>query len=370
MEDCGHSIEVGGMDRWMETESNNEEGSVAIQMKSCPRCKTLIRSSFRYGDIIKKSFSDIAWVKEMLINDSPLTTKTLIENLLPKISKLKTVNSKLKMDINNHSIGRNLGDQLVVLQKKLGPIHTGRKGKPKFPLLHSNERFLIEIQVDVIERLLDIIKNVSKNSSAQDESKTTNSSLMHFTMKPALMAEFLDRVERLALSLFSRHRCSPEDPKAFADEVRRLELIRALYILRSVPNYETRATDADRQLENKLLLNVNKLDTHEEAEVKMILEALAKKLNTGLGISEVERREIVAAIGSKKGSWFKCPKGHIYVIDACGGAMEESTCPECGAGIGGRSHALRSDNQLAGEMDGATAPAYPQTAFDMRNYRF
>ena len=56
LEDCGHSIEVGGMDHWMETESNNEEGSVAIQMKSCPRCKTLIRSSFRYGDIIKKSF--------------------------------------------------------------------------------------------------------------------------------------------------------------------------------------------------------------------------------------------------------------------------------------------------------------------------
>lgn len=257
----------------------------------------------------------------------------------------------------------------MVLQKKLGPIHTGRKGKAKFPLLHSNEHFMIEIQVDVIERILDVIKNVSKSSSAQNESKTTISSLVHYPMKPALMVGFLDRVERLALSIFSRQRCSSEDPKAFADEIRRLDLIRALFILRSAPNYQIGATE-DRQLENKLLLNVNKLGSPEESDLKTILEALAKKLNTGLRISEVERQEIVAAIGLKKGHWFKCPMGHIYVIDACGGAMEESKCPDCGSGIGGRSHALRSDNRLAGEMDGATAPAYPQTAFDMRNYQF
>ena len=45
----------------------------------------------------------------------------------------------------------------------------------------------------------------------------------------------------------------------------------------------------------------------------------------------------------------------------------ESKCPECNATIGGGSHRLRSDNQLAGEMDGAQHPAWPQTA-DMANY--
>lgn len=50
--------------------------------------------------------------------------------------------------------------------------------------------------------------------------------------------------------------------------------------------------------------------------------------------------------------------GHVYAITECGGAMEESKCPECGAGIGGQDHALRRDNRLASEMDGATAPAF------------
>ena len=37
--------------------------------------------------------------------------------------------------------------------------------------------------------------------------------------------------------------------------------------------------------------------------------------------------QIVAAIGLSKGHWFKCPKGHLYAIGECGGAMETSKCP-------------------------------------------
>ena len=45
----------------------------------------------------------------------------------------------------------------------------------------------------------------------------------------------------------------------------------------------------------------------------------------------------------------------------------ESTCPECNAIIGGGSHRLRSDNQFAGEMDGAQYPAWSEAA-NLANY--
>ena len=45
----------------------------------------------------------------------------------------------------------------------------------------------------------------------------------------------------------------------------------------------------------------------------------------------------------------------------------ESKCPECNAIIGGRNHQLRSDNQLAGEMDGALHSAWSDAA-NMANY--
>ena len=57
-------------------------------------------------------------------------------------------------------------------------------------------------------------------------------------------------------------------------------------------------------------------------------------LRTGLGISDMERKDIVKAIGLSQGHWYKCPNGHIYAIADCGGATEESACNECGALIG------------------------------------
>jgi len=94
-------------------------------------------------------------------------------------------------------------------------------------------------------------------------------------------------------------------------------------------------------------------------EFKRLLKELDDQLRSGLGITDRERQGILRAMGLTQGHWFKCPNGHIYAIDACGGAMVESRCNECGATIGGGSHQLRHDNQLASEMDGATRPAWP-----------
>ena len=80
-------------------------------------------------------------------------------------------------------------------------------------------------------------------------------------------------------------------------------------------------------------------------------------------LSEEERREIDQAMGeghSAGGRWFACPNGHPYFIGECGGAMQEATCNECGARIGGGSHRLRSDNQYLANFTGTNVrPAWP-----------
>ena len=92
------------------------------------------------------------------------------------------------------------------------------------------------------------------------------------------------------------------------------------------------------------------------------------KLHTSVTpLTEVEKKLIVTAMGLSKGHWFKCPKGHIYAIDRCGGAMERGTCPECGAVIGGASHQLEEGNELAPEMDGARYAAWSEQA-NLHNY--
>ncbi len=45
------------------------------------------------------------------------------------------------------------------------------------------------------------------------------------------------------------------------------------------------------------------------------------------------------------GHFYECPNGHPYVIGECGGAMQESRCPECNARIGGGQHTLAAGNR-------------------------
>eukprot|EP00347_Sterkiella_histriomuscorum_P006278 403353380 len=75
---------------------------------------------------------------------------------------------------------------------------------------------------------------------------------------------------------------------------------------------------------------------------------------------------IVNAMGLGNGRFFKCPNGHYYAIGECGGAMEQSKCPDCGAIIGGSNHSLASGNQHAGEIDGSQRPAWDPHGFDQQ----
>jgi hypothetical protein len=44
---------------------------------------------------------------------------------------------------------------------------------------------------------------------------------------------------------------------------------------------------------------------------------------------------------------FQCKNGHPYAIGECGGAMQQSRCPECGEVIGGANHAIDATNSVA-----------------------
>ena len=97
------------------------------------------------------------------------------------------------------------------------------------------------------------------------------------------------------------------------------------------------------------------------------LKALAKRH----GLDELtleERKMITTAMGLSKGHWYKCPKGHYYCIGECGGANQESKCPECKAIIGGTNYRLATGNQHAGEFDDSRFAAYSEEANNMFNF--
>ncbi|KAG8703432.1 hypothetical protein FRC09_004162 [Ceratobasidium sp. 395] len=68
-------------------------------------------------------------------------------------------------------------------------------------------------------------------------------------------------------------------------------------------------------------------------------------------VTNEEKLSIVKALNfGHSGHFYRCPNGHPYVITECGGATQESRCPECHAPIGGGGHRLRSDNTQDTEL--------------------
>lgn len=80
-----------------------------------------------------------------------------------------------------------------------------------------------------------------------------------------------------------------------------------------------------------------------EGDIPQLVEAVEKGEFYQV-VTEREKSEIVTAMGMGRGHWYRCPNGHVYTIGECGGAMQVSTCPECGEAIGGQSHELVSRN--------------------------
>jgi hypothetical protein len=122
-------------------------------------------------------------------------------------------------------------------------------------------------------------------------------------------------------------------------------------------------SDIVRKVDSLYLCGLNRERATEEEEdtINDFLRQLSVKYQVE-GLSKEEKLQIVAAVGLSKGHWYKCPKGHYYCIGECGGAMEKSTCPECGSVIGGMSHTLAAGNAHAGEMDGSQHAVWSDAA--------
>ena len=58
-------------------------------------------------------------------------------------------------------------------------------------------------------------------------------------------------------------------------------------------------------------------------------------------VTNEERKAVIAAMAKEflgTGHWYYCQNGHPFTIGECGGPMQVSTCPECGAPVGGQQH--------------------------------
>ncbi|XP_054701392.1 NFX1-type zinc finger-containing protein 1 isoform X2 [Grus americana] len=321
LEDCGHVFESQGLDHYM------DEDDDVIKLKVCPICQTPIRKNLRYGTIVKRWLDEIEKVKEKIQGPA---------------QEIESNRKRLQV-----ALVRN-----TVLQRNLPLVFLMLKNKLEASVLSTKNIGLIENQLNFYKRVADLTKSLSKIDANERKG----------------LRKRLDEVQKWLDQ--PRLTFTGQELSDLQSELQRLTyLLSLLARCRDASGTFTPALAAEIASVRQILEGTKKFTAEDEAAVKADLERLCAALPaSGLGLSEAERVQVVNAIGCPRGHWFKCKNGHIYVIGECGGAMERSKCPECHEVIGGTNHTLDSTNSLASEMDGATYPAWSETANNMLNF--
>ena len=333
LQDCEHIVEVNGLDHWMEmnrSESDSQDSiaaSVEVQFKACPRCKTSIRKSVRYGNIIKEVLSDMEVIKQ---KQSLNTSDTLSKKFC-----------KVQRDIGTTSC----------IQKDLDHI--------KSSLSQSSSNWhrstAVEYQLAFLPQLLKGFQLVQQCTPSASVASLT----------PKYLEDSLSYLKKFIIQEF----LSTQQMSDAVSELRRL--ICASKLLNISSKIKERNVSLTSSESNMIVTKSEEMfcsgwkrgrvTEEQESEIDRFLKELSDRYHME-DLTKEERLKIVAAMGFSKGHWYKCPNGHYYCIGDCGGAMQESKCPECGSTIGGRNHALATDNVHAGEMDGSHHAAWSEGA--------
>ncbi|KAG8446598.1 hypothetical protein GDO86_014154 [Hymenochirus boettgeri] len=325
LEDCGHVFEISGMDTYMSVDNTSQE-EMGIKLKVCPICQTPIRKNQRYGTIINKTLHDIEQVKKMMLGpaDEIAETQRRLKASLQLMVQFRRIYSMEYIAIRQALESSDISlKELLTLENALLFYDKLAKLFINIQKVDDNEKFHLK------NRLLEIKGWLGKTRS-------------FFTEQ-----EFSDLLNEIKCFTFL------------------LELLARCKLVTKI----SPETQNEIQCLRKILEGNRRFTMEDEETVKLKLKELEKILPcSGLGISNDERAMIVSAMGLQQGHWFKCPNNHVYVITECGGAMEQSKCPECNATIGGAQHRLDPTNRLAPEMDGAHHAAWSDTANNMMNF--
>jgi len=320
--------------------NDNPTDSQMIQLKTCPRCNTAIRKSLRYGNVIKKQLQNIEEVKQK-VNGYPGEIKEAKEKLQTRLTDLKK-----KFD------GENETKEWERLERSVSRMTNGIMAAVNENQVSLMERYCV-MSLKLKQKLL------SEPTRRKDSVESR--------LKGSFVQAELDYLKKRSMSQLVSQRELQDIDLEFSRLNLQLELCLLKYDLISQSlTLDAPSTQAMKDVRDELtsgkLIEAKRLDDLLEK-----LAAIREKYPDLSFLTPEEKKQIVSAVGLSKGHWYKCPKGHIYAIGDCGGAMEKSTCSDCGAVIGGERHTLEEGNELAPEMDGAQYSAWSEQA-NLNNY--
>ncbi|XP_031564675.1 NFX1-type zinc finger-containing protein 1-like [Actinia tenebrosa] len=298
--DCKHVFEVNGMDNWMSYNDDEEEQDQPIQLKCCPKCKTPIRRTYRYADLVKEKLHNIERVKKKILQEErKLEEET--ENLLDFLDTLSDTYPEIRSPARtkDHDIEEfedeeereedlEAEDEVEVNSTSIWDT---------FKCWLEQRRTLTELntmqnQLLLLEIICELKAKIEKDFELEDVESELNVllgkvvSTIHIPHQQ--IKDVRDEVARIGLELKLRHlKCKIKDSMTLLNDIDKVTLQRV-----------------EKQLTNGARLR--------EREAKDIDEALMS-ISARYGVRSLTREEwpVTPSMGLSTGHWYKCPNGHI-----------------------------------------------------------
>ena len=331
-------FEVTALDYWMDKDGENED----IKLKECPRCKTPIRRSYRYADIVKVKLAEVEEVKKRLIEDEE-QFQVLKQNLererrhlvrkYPDIAHKRVFSENSEEQVHNANTYETLRNWLQ--QRKTMAELTTIKNQMK--ILKQIYKVREKVKTDLLRNTSYGVLNPPSACQTVFEQKFLQGA-----------TEIDEKLNYLELELM-KFQISPQRLTDIRDEVICTSLLLKIRVVQCEAEKRSITLGFDSEgwleIQGKQLNAGTKISEEEVEAIDAKINEIRKKCGLE-GLTPEERVMIVKAMNFSQGHWYKCPNGHIYAIGECGGAMEERRCPECNVIIGGTDHRLAQGNKV------------------------
>ena len=349
--DCGHVFEVTALDYWMDKDGENDN----VKLKECPKCKTPIRISYRYADIVKEKLADVELVKKLL-NEEEQQYQELTKRLERKTHSLvrKYPDFRLRKALSETDSESDSENENYEEHK-----HTDL-GTSSYDLLRSwlqqrktmAELNTIKNQIKLLEQIYKVRENIKTDllrntcHGVLTPSSTSQSALDQMYLQAAKdVHEKLNHLEEdlMKFQISLQRLTDIRDEVVCVGLLLKIRVVQCEIKKRSIPITFDNEEWLARQ--GKQLDAGSKLSKQDADDIESAINQIRR--NCGLDdLTPEERVMIVKAMNFSQGHWYKCPNGHIYAIGECGGAMQQRSCPECGETIGGADHRLAQGNKV------------------------
>ena len=345
LQDCGHLFEVSMLDGWMaaqdisrrppnsETRRGADDGGIdgtddtqqgggrALQLPRCPGCRTPVRRSFRYSGLVRRCLLEMEEVKRRNWVGPELRSIVLAE--LQRVLERSTGKSAAAEHRKHAAVRKELSRQITDLEAR-------KIAHPRAATVHL---LLGELKLRVsgaTARSSVALPSDEAAAAERERDATRGAAIEHFNECLRLVG-FTDR----GVETEARPTCEPALTSRQRAGQAHFALLHVGLAMAHTP-----------ELAHAARLRLEASDRAADSA------GISTKVDVELALRDVAavEQELVkrAMEGVEKGSWHICPNGHRYLIGECGGATQQSKCPDCRADVGGSGHRLLASNRSLG----------------------